>query len=95
MDKLKSPEWPQCFYRSHRYSIIFVQYQLVLQWWKRDTSLPTTTVQAINDSTRPQLNIPETEEGKKNNEGLPKEKQKANFLKAFFLEEFSSLRVHI
>lgn len=31
----------------------------------RDTFHPTTTVQAINDSTRTQLNIPEAKEQKK------------------------------
>lgn len=61
----------------------------------RDTFLPTTTVQAVNDSTRLQLNIPETKEWKKISQGLQKQKQKANFLKAFLLEEFSSLRLHI
>lgn len=61
----------------------------------RDTFHPTTTVQATNHSTRTQLNIPETKEQKKINQGLWKQNQEANFLKAFFLEEFTSLPLYV
>lgn len=43
----------------------------------RDTFLPTTTVQAVNDSTRPQLSTPETKEWKKISQGLQKQKPTA------------------
>lgn len=57
---------------------------------KRHFSFPTR-VPTINEW--PQLNIPETKELKKIDEELKKTKTKSQFLKAFFLREFS-LRPH-